>query len=155
MKRIGVFVDVSNLYFCVKAKFKDRRLDYKKYMAYCSEFGKVELATAYGCQMATESRNFIRLLQHAGLTTKYKTPKMIEPGKLKGDWDVGIAVEMIANLARPLDAVILGSADGDMEPAVTYVQAQGVEVYVLACNISRELRTSARECFEVTESMLL
>jgi uncharacterized LabA/DUF88 family protein len=62
---------------------------------------------------------------------------------------------MITNLTRPLDAVILGSADGDMEPVVTYVQSRGVDVYAIACNISRELRTSARECFEITESMLL
>ena len=40
---------------------------------------------------------------------------------MKGDWDVGMVVDMIT-LSEKLDVVVLASGDGDFLPAVTYLK---------------------------------
>ena len=49
----------------------------------------------------------------------------------KGDWDVGIALDMI-RLAPRLDALVLVSGDGDYVPLVEYLRNQGHRVEVVA-----------------------
>ncbi len=157
MKRLGVFCDVSNLYYCISNRFDGRKLDYNKYLEFIKDFGDVQQAIAYGSQMRNEAHPFIKALKSAGFVTKFKRPKEIGKGginyKRKSDWDVGISVDIISMLDR-LDIVILGSADSDMAPVIDYVINHGVKVIVLACGIASELHDTGAEVIEVTESML-
>lgn len=151
MKRIALFVDVSNLYFCVKRKYEGR-IDYKKYMAYVQSLGEVIEARAYGCAKGAEAKAFMLMLKHAGFAPVYKEPKELEPGKRKGDWDVGITVDMLTR--DDADVVILGSSDSDMAPAVAELRKRGKEVYIFACDVSRELHGAASCVFEIAPSHL-
>jgi uncharacterized LabA/DUF88 family protein len=156
MKRIAVFADVSNLYYCVGKRFGGRKLNYATYMEYIKDLGEIQEAIAYGAQLKQEARGFIHCLRQAGFTPRYKTPKSyVNDGdtRRKADWDVGIALDMV-NQAERVDMMILGSADGDLTPAVEWVQARGVTVIVLASGISRELKQVANEFIEIPESML-
>lgn len=156
MKRIAVFADVSNLYYCVGKRFNGRKLNYAQYMEYVQGLGEVQEAIAYGAQLKQEARGFIHCLKQAGFVPKYKTPKSyVNDGdtRRKADWDVGIALDMV-NQAERVDMMILGSADGDLAPAVEWVQARGVTVVILASGISRELKQIADEFIEIPESML-
>lgn len=154
-KRVGVFCDISNLYYCINKKFFKRKLDYEAYLKYCKDLGEVQHAIAYGAQMENEARGFIHCLRRIGFEPKYKAPKDYHNNtnfKRKADWDVGIAIDIVRYIDR-VDLIILGSADGDMAPAVEWAKERGVEVIVLACGISRELKDITKYV-EIPESML-
>ncbi len=155
-KRIGVFADVSNLYYCIGKKFNERKLDYQKYWDFIKELGDIQQAIAYGAQINNEASNFIYCLKQIGFHAKYKSPKSYsnQPQfKRKADWDVGIAIDMV-NMVDRFDMIILGTADGDLVPAVEWVQQRGVDVVVFACGISRDLKNIARQYIEIPESLL-
>jgi len=155
-KRIGIFADVSNLYYCLGKKFGGRKLNYEAYYKYVSGLGEIQRAIAYGAQEHSEAEDFISCLKIIGFETKYKTPKSYGAGdniKKKADWDVGIAVDII-EMADKLDMIFLGTADGDLEPVVEWSQRKGIEVIILACGISRDLRETAGTAIEIPESLL-
>ena len=155
-KRIGIFADVSNLYYCVGKKFQDRKLDYEKYYDYVKPLGEIQQAIAYGAQMDDKAEGFIHALKKIGFRPKYKTPKTYtNDGKIrrKADWDVGIAMDMVTMIDK-LDMILLGTADGDMEPVVTWALSKGVDVVILACGISKDLKDISTSWIEIPESML-
>jgi len=155
-KRIGVFVDISNLYYCIGKKFDNRKLDYGNYLAFIKDMGDVQHAIAYGAQMGNEATGFIHCLRQLGFDPKYKTPKNYHNKtnfKRKADWDVGIAMDIVRMIDR-LDLIILGTADGDLTPLVEWAKERGVDVIILACGISRELKDAATKYIEIPESML-
>ena len=155
-KRIGVFVDVSNLYYCIGKRFKNRKLDYEKFIAFIEDFGDVTQKIAYGAQIKNKAGSFIHCLRKLGFKTKYKQPKTFNnPDKVrrKADWDVGITIDIVQQIER-LDMIVLGTADGDLEPLVRWAVDKGVDVIVLACGVSRDLKDSATDYFEIMESML-
>ena len=151
-KSIGYFTDVSNLYYCIRRKYGDRKLDYGKYLEYLEALGDTAVCIAYGAQVGSQAKAFIKKLHKIGYTTKYKQPKTFFE-KRKADWDVGITVDIIAMLDR-LDIVIIGSADSDLAPLVEYVQARGKEVVIFASGISKDLRSIASNSIEIFESLL-
>lgn len=158
MKRIGVFVDVSNLYYCLRKKY-GRKLNYKKYVEFIEPMGTIAQAIAYGAKKKddTETVNFINYLKHAGFWPKYKEPKSfnnVTSTASKADWDVGIAIDIVSMCDR-LDLVVLGTADGDLEPVVKWLRTKGIDVIVLACNISRDLKSTATKWIEIPESLLV
>ena len=100
MKRIGVFADVSNLYYCIGKKYTERKLDYQKYWEFITALGDIQQAIAYGAQIGSEAANFIYCLKQIGFQTRYKSPKSYNNQanfKRKADWDVGIAIDMVNN----------------------------------------------------------
>jgi len=154
-KQIAVFADVSNLFYSLKSKFGGRKLDYKKFMDFIASFGEIKVAKAYGAQNKNEAQNFIYSLKKLGFETEWKKTKTYinkTSFNRKADWDVGMAVDMIIQSTR-VDMMFLGSADGDMLPAIKYVKQMGVEVVVLASGISRELAEEI-ETIEIAKSLL-
>ena len=55
-----------------------------------------------------------RMLKHIGFTVKLKPYIQRSDGSAKGDWDVGIAIDVM-EMAREVDTVILLSGDGDFD----------------------------------------
>lgn len=153
MLRIGVFVDISNLYFTTKKKFSGGKIDYNKFLV--SAVGKNELvcAYAYGAQEGGQAANFIKCLVNFGFIPKFKEPRQVAPNVKKADWDVGITIDVIKHLSK-LDIVVLGSSDGDFAPLVKFVQNQGVRVHVWGALISRELKNIADKYHEIGESFV-
>jgi len=153
-KRIGVFVDVSNIYYCIGKKYEFRKLDYRKYLEYVGGFGELTKVIAYGSQMTNEAAGFIHCLQKIGFQTKFKAVKIFEPDlHRKADWDVGIAMDIVSMVDR-FDLIILGTADGDLEPLVDWVIRKGIDVVILACGISKDLKDRATQFIEIPESLL-
>lgn len=155
-KRIGIFADVSNIYYCVGKKYDGRKLDYKKYLEFTKDLGEIQKAIAYGAQLGDEAEGFIFRLKKIGYIIKYKTPKAYHNDSVlrrKADWDVGIAVDMISMLGH-FDLIILGTADGDLVPAVEYIRARDVDIVAFACGISRDLKDAATKYIEIPESLL-
>lgn len=152
-KRIGVFLDVSNLYYTIR-KAHGRNLLYQKYLDYVRDLGVITTARAYAGS-SPDSTAFHSHLQSLGLTLITKQPKEYpSPSgpKRKCDFDVEIAVDAMVQ-APLLDLVVFGSADGDLLPVVTYLQGKGIKVLVLATGISKDLRDHCH-CVEIPASML-
>ena len=157
-QKVAIFVDVSNLYYCISKRWEGRKLDYEKYLEVAQEDCLLTRAIAYGAQVGDEAVHFITALRHFGYEIKYKTPKISKRDNgtqiMKADWDVGIAMDVIRIIPK-VDKVVLGSADSDMEELVRFAKDQGVVVGIHACGISKELKNMANNWHEITEDMLV
>ena len=157
-QKVAIFVDVSNLYYCISKRWEGRKLDYKKYLEVAQGDCLLTRAIAYGAQVGDEAVGFITALRHLGYEIKYKTPKIskLDDGTqiMKADWDVGIAMDVVRIMPK-IDKVVLGSADSDMEELVKFAKDQGVVVGIHACGISRELKSVSNDWNEITEDMLI
>lgn len=154
-KRIGIFMDVSNLYYSTINKFKGRKLNYRKYLDYIKDLGIIVQSIAYGAQLKDEAKSFISCLSNMGFEIKYKKPKTwVNDGviKRKADWDVGIAIDIV-RLHQNFDLIVLGTADGDMAPVVKWLLEKGIKVIILGSGISTELMDLTR-CIEIPESFM-
>jgi len=158
-KRIGIFVDISNLYYCIGKKYPNRKLDYRKYLKFIKDIGEVQIAIAYGAQISGQANGFIYCLKQIGFQTKFKSPKTYNNEennfliKRKADWDVGIAMDIV-NMIDRVDMIILGTGDGDMLPVVEWAMSKGVEVVVIATGISKDLKDHCTKFIEIPESLL-
>jgi uncharacterized LabA/DUF88 family protein len=71
-----------------------------------------------------EEHTFFDALEKAGFEVKRKELQTFAGGHQKGDWDVGIAMDII-KLMNKLDVVVLCSGDGDFVSLLEYLQMTG------------------------------
>lgn len=148
-KQIGIFIDVSNLYYCIGKKFGlDKKLDYTKYQAYIKDLGIIQQATAYGSQSEESAQKFILCLKHMGYNTKFQ-----KLSNQRINWGCGITVDIVESISR-FDLIIIGSSDPNLKSVIEWSQAKGVDVILLACGISKALKSVASRVIEIPESML-
>jgi len=155
-KKIGVFVDVSNLYYCIGKKYKGKKLDYSKYMDYIRALGDITVANAYGAQVKNQAASFLYCLRQVGITPMYSTPKSFTDNGLitkKADYDVKITVDIL-DAAPGLDILVLGSADGDFVPLLKSVLSLEKKIIVFACKISSDIAELGVTCIEIPESFM-
>lgn len=158
MRKIGLFLDLSNLYFCVGKRYKGRKVNFKAYIDFVKDLGSIEAAYAYGTYRADEADRFFDKLRDIGFYVRTKPVKeYVEAdrgrSRFKADWDVGIVIDIV-NMSERINTVVLGSADGDLEPVVDWCVNKGIQVIVLASDISSDLRAKAGECIEIPGSLL-
>jgi uncharacterized protein (TIGR00288 family) len=155
MKRIAIYVDLSNLYYCLKQKY-GKKLDYTKLYKFVSEFGSIVIARAYGAHKGRQVHNFLHALQKIGFTPIYKSAKTIRNGAdlvIKANCDLEIAIDAIERLEE-YDTLFLCTADGDFLPLVKYLNDQGKKVIVVASTVSHELKDCVLEFFEIPASFM-
>lgn len=155
-QRIGLFVDISNIFYCVGKKFTGRKLDYQKYLDLVRQQGELLRSVAYGAQREREAQGFITCLKHLGFETKYKQPKVFTVGDRqlrRIDWGVGITLDVVRMLDK-VDMVVLGSADPEFVPLIEFVQERGIPCVVIACGINRDLKAVSQQFVEITEEQL-
>lgn len=154
MNKIGLYVDVSNLYFCLYNNLKGK-LNYAKLIDFLSPLGDICIAKAYGAQVNNEAEAFIETLQSLGFETHYKHPKYFgQTHTGKADWDVGIAIDIVKDLEK-VDMVVLATADGDMSPLASYVIEKGKQIVVIGSNISKELQENVTKYIEIPNSLVI
>ncbi|MDD2257628.1 NYN domain-containing protein [Candidatus Falkowbacteria bacterium] len=131
-QRIGILVDVSNMYHSAKNLY-NRRVNFKNVLSEAVAGRKLIRATAYVIKSDNEDEmNFFEALSQQGFEVKMKDLQTFAGGAKKGDWDVGIALDAI-RLADKLDVIILVSGDGDYLPLLSYLQNnKGCLVEVIA-----------------------
>jgi uncharacterized LabA/DUF88 family protein len=151
MKKIAIFCDVGNLYYCTGKKFEARKLDYRKYLEYCKTFGELYQSYAYGSQVKDEAKNFILCLKQIGFMAKFRCHDREE--KRRVNWGSGISIDAV-NIIERVDAIILGSSDPDLLPLVEYIKSKGVSVILIAAGIHRDLKAACNQFVEVSEDML-
>ncbi len=131
-QRVGVLVDVQNMYYSAKAIYS-KKVNFQNILLTTVGDRKLIRAIAYGISTVEGmEEKFFEALEKAGYEVKTKELQIFADGAKKGDWDVGIAIDAI-NMSKSLDAIILVAGDGDFIPLVTYIQnTTGCRVEVAA-----------------------
>ncbi len=138
-QRVGVFIDTSNLYHSAKNLYK-KKVNFGQVLKDALADRKLVRATAYVITSeGGDEKNFFEALTKLGIETKTKELQIFAGGAKKGDWDVGITVDVIKMSSR-LDAVVLVTGDGDYIPLVEYLQAQLVQVEVVSFDKSTSMK---------------
>jgi len=146
-ERVAVFVDGANLYHSIKSYYKGV-LDYGQLLSATVAGRELLRATFYivekqekdDSQGTPSARSFVYNLNKFGYKVRSKplvvhetfTPDGARSITHKGDWDMGIVVDMI-RLSEHADTYVLVSGDGDYVEAVEYLQSEkGIRVEVVS-----------------------
>lgn len=114
MKKIAIFVDVQNIYYTTRQAY-GRQFNYRKFWERIGYEGEITHATAYATHRNDDKQiKFQDALKHIGFEVKLKPYIQRSDGSAKGDWDVGITIDVM-EAARDVDTVVLLSGDGDFD----------------------------------------
>lgn len=112
MKRVALFADVQNLYYTVR-QVHGCHLDYAALWADVARRGQIVEAYAYAIERGDpRQQQFQQILRNLGFDVKLKPFILRADGSAKGDWDVGITIDVL-DAAPRVDEVVLASGDGD------------------------------------------
>jgi uncharacterized LabA/DUF88 family protein len=157
MQTVSVFVDVQNIYYTTRQCFS-RHFDYNNFWAEVTRDRKVAKAIAFATDRDdAKQRQFQNILRAIGFEVKLKPFIQRSDGTAKGDWDVGITLDVL-EYAPQADVVVLASGDGDFDLLVQKVRdryAVSVEVYGVAELTAGSLIRAANRFVPITDRLLL
>src|SRR3989344_857184 len=130
-QRVGIFIDVSNLYHSSKNLYK-KNVNFKAIFNEAVGDRKLVRAFAYVIEADVEKeKGFFDALTNIGYEVRSKPLQIFHGGAKKGDWDVGLTIDVV-RLLPLLDAVVLVSGDGDYVDLLDYVRGHGRRTEVIA-----------------------
>ncbi len=157
MERIAIFADVQNIYYTTRQQYK-KHFNYKKFWQQASTDREVISAFAYAIDKGdSKQRGFQNTLKKIGFQVKLKPYIQRKDGSAKGDWDVGITLDIIET-AKIVDTIILLSGDGDFDLLLQKAsQVYGVktEVYGVTNLTASSLINSADNFIPINEKLLI
>lgn len=157
VKKIAIFVDVQNIYYTTRQAY-GRQFNYRKLWQRISAEGEVTSATAYAIHRGDDGQlKFQDALKHIGFTVKLKPYIQRSDGSAKGDWDVGIAIDVMET-AKEVDTVILLSGDGDFDLLLDKIKKDygvSTEVYGVQALTAGSLTKAASTYHPIEEDLLL
>jgi len=146
--RVGIFVDVQNMYHSAKNLY-GARVNFKELLRIAVAGRELVRAVAYVVKSDTEEEKaFFDALEKTGFELKRKDLQIFPGGMKKGDWDVGLAIDAIS-LSKQLDVVVIVSGDGDFQPLVEYLKFSGLIVEVVGFR-----RSTSAKLAEVVDNMV-
>jgi len=144
-QRIGVFVDVQNMYYSAKHLYNSKA-NFRTILKEAISGRKLIRAIAYVIKADVKDENtFYDALEEMGFEVKSKDLQVFYGGAKKGDWDVGIAMDVM-RLAPKLDTIVLISGDGDFSDLLEHAKSLGCRTEVLAFG-----KTTSHRLKEVTD----
>ncbi len=157
MKTVAVFVDVQNIYYTTRQHFS-RHFDYNRFWAEVTRDRKVVKAIAFAIERDDEKqRQFQNILRGIGFEVKLKPFIQRRDGSAKGDWDVGITLDVL-EYAPQADVVVLATGDGDFDLLVHKIRDRHhvlVEVYGVAELSAGSLIRAADRFVPIKDDLLL
>lgn len=100
MDKIGLFVDVQNIYYTTRDTYQ-RTFDYRSFWQRLSKTGDLVIATAYATSRGDiGQQKFQAALRHIGFNVRLKPFVQRSDGSAKGDWDVGITLDIIEHAPK-------------------------------------------------------
>ena len=157
MKKIAIFVDVQNIYYTTRQAY-GRQFNYRKLWQRISAEGEIITATAYATHRNDDKQiKFQDALKYIGFTVKLKPYIQRSDGSAKGDWDVGITIDVL-EAAKDVDTVVLLSGDGDFDLLLDKIKkdhAISAEVYGVPALTAKSLIDSASIYHRIEEDLLL
>lgn len=157
MNRIAIFADVQNIYYTTRQAY-GRQFNYRELWHRISTEGEIVSAIAYATHRNDDKQlKFQDALKHIGFTVKLKPYIQRSDGTAKGDWDVGIAIDVMET-AKDVDTVVLLSGDGDFDLLLEKViKDYGVsaEVYGVPALTANSLVEAASVYHPIEDELLL
>ena len=157
MKRVSIFVDVQNIYYTTKQEFK-LNFDYNKFWGKVTEQRELVTAIAYTTDRGDKKQiQFQNILRAIGFKVKLKPFINRSDGSSKGDWDVGIAIDIL-DYAPQSDLVVLASGDGDFDLLIEKIGISyntPTEVYGIPDFTAKSLINVASQFYPIDETLLL
>ena len=157
MKKIAIFVDVQNIYYTTRDSY-GRQFNYRKLWQRLSAEGEIVSAIAYAIARNDDSQiKFQDALKHIGFEVKLKPYIQRRDGSAKGDWDVGITIDVM-QIAKDVDTVILLSGDGDFDLLLKKIKTDysvNAEVYGVPALTANSLINAASAFHPIDKELLL
>ena len=157
LKRIALFVDVQNIYYTCREAYQ-RQFNYRKLWQHLSAQGNIVSAIAYAIHRGDDGQlKFQDALRHIGFELKLKPFIQRSDGSAKGDWDVGITIDVL-DTAPNVDTVILLSGDGDFAillEKITQKYDVKTEVYGVPQLTAKSLMDVATQFNPIDDALLL
>ena len=156
MKKIAIFVDVQNIYYTTRDIY-GRQFNYREFWKRIRTEGEIVIANAYAIHRGDDKqKKFQDALEYIGFDVKLKPYIQRKDGSAKGDWDVGITIDVLES-ARGVDTVILLSGDGDFDMLLNKIERDysvTTEVYGVPGLTANSL-IEATNCYHRIEEDLL
>lgn len=155
--KIAIFVDVQNIYYTTRQIYQ-RQFDYRKLWRRVASQGEIVSAVAYATHRGDDKQlKFQNALKHIGFTVKLKHFIQRQDGSAKGDWDVGITIDVL-DLADDVQTVVLLSGDGDFDLLLERIKRDKgvtVDVYGVPGLTAKSLIESASNFHPIDENLLM
>ena len=157
MESVAIFVDVQNIYYTTRRQFS-RHFDYNRFWADVTRNRRVVKAIAFATDRGDEKqKQFQNILRAIGFEVRLKPFIQRLDGSAKGDWDVGITLEVL-EYAPQADVVVLATGDGDFDLLVHKIRERhgvSVEVYGVAELSAGSLMRAANRFIAINDPLLL
>jgi uncharacterized LabA/DUF88 family protein len=157
LEKIAVFVDVQNIYYTTRQAYS-RQFNYRRFWQHLSYQGDIIIANAYAIDKGDEQQQkFQSALKHIGFQVKLKPYIQRSDGSAKGDWDVGIAIDVL-EAAEQADTIVLLSGDGDFDLLLSKVADKygcKTEVYGVPELTANSLVNAANQFHKINDSFLM
>ncbi len=155
--RVALFVDVQNIYYTTRQVFNSH-FDYNAFWAQVGQGRQIVKAIAYAIDRGdARQQQFQRILRAIGFEVKLKPFIQRSDGTAKGDWDVGITLDVM-RWAPKADIITLVSGDGDFDLLLQAVQREHnvqTEVYGVEPLTAASLMQVSSYFVPITRELLL
>ena len=155
--KTAIFVDVQNIYYTTRDTFK-RSFNYKWFWNLIKSKDEIIKANAYAIDRGDDNQQkFQYALRSIGFNVKLKPYISRADGSTKGDWDVGITIDILES-AEEVEKIILLSGDGDFDLVVRKViDKYGcfVDIYGVEELTANSLIESASEFYSISNKFLV
>ena len=157
MKKVSIFVDVQNIYYTTRQQF-NCKYDYNKFWKLVTSNREVVGAFAYTINKGDAKQiQFQNILRGIGFEVKLKPYISRSDGSSKGDWDVGITIDIL-EYASKSDIIVLASGDGDFDILIEKIRAthnNETEIYGVSNLTASSLKTATAVFFPIDNELLL
>ena len=151
--KTAIFVDVQNIYYTTRDTFKSS-FNYKIFWDSIESKNEIIIANAYAIDRNDEKQQkFQHALRSIGFDVKLKPYIARADGSTKGDWDVGITIDILDS-AQQVERIVLLSGDGDFELLVKKVIDQygcKVDVYGVEQLTANSLINAASDFYPISK----
>ena len=156
-QKVGIFVDVQNVYYTVKQQYSGK-FDYTKFWNRATQSRHIVAAKAYAIDRNDpKQQDFQSRLREIGFKVCLKPFISRKDGSSKGDWDVGITIDLM-DFSSLVDVVVLVSGDGDFDLALRKISSKfdvKTEVYGVQNLTAKSLISSADHFFPIDNDLLM
>ena len=154
--KAAIFVDVQNIYYTTRDTFR-RSFNYKSFWNQIESKDEIIIANAYAIDRGNETQQkFQYALQTIGFNVKLKPYISRADGSAKGDWDVGITIDILES-AEEAEKIILLSGDGDFDLLVQKLKVKYgciVDIYGVKELTANSLIESASDFHSISNDFL-
>ena len=155
--KTAIFVDVQNIYYTTRDTFK-RSFNYKRFWNQVESNNEIIIANAYAVDKGDEKqKKFQYALQTIGFNVKLKPYISRADGSAKGDWDVGITIDILDS-AEKAEKIVLLSGDGDFDLLLRKIIDENgciVHLYGVKELTANSLIESASKFFPISNNFLI